>query len=398
MRAVGIICECNPFHGGHQYLIDRARVSGADAVICVMSGNFVQRGEAAILSPQARAEILAASGADAVFELPFPFSAASAEFFGRAGVEILGRLGVDELWFGSECGDVDTLWRLAEIADSPAFCTTYAARAERENGTADAYFALLSEMAGLDAVCAPNDILGISYLRAIRKLAPHLLPITVCRMGSGYRDADLPAHQFPSATALRRAWKEQGLPALDGYLSPVSVAVAAREQTEGRAPADLKHAEALVLGTLRLTPLSELETYAGLGGGLAGRLKDAASRASSLADFYALCSTKKYPDARIRRGVLAALLRVCEEDLQAPIAYVRLLAANGTGCAFVSSIRRFSGLPVLTRKTDLPTSDAAKRQFEWEQKSAHLYALCAPIFQDPSAQLRRVPLILENKK
>ena len=81
MKTVGIICECNPYHGGHEYLMKKARESGAEAVVCVMSGNFVQRGEAAVLSPHARAEILVLSGADAVVELPFPYASSSAEFF-----------------------------------------------------------------------------------------------------------------------------------------------------------------------------------------------------------------------------------------------------------------------------------------------------------------------------
>ncbi len=397
MRTVGIICECNPFHGGHQYLIDRARESGADAIVCAMSGNFVQRGEAAVLSPHARAEILIQSGADAVLELPVPFCTSGAEFFGRAGVELLGRLGVNELWFGSESGDVDALWRLAEIADSSAFAKEYAKRAEGEGGTASAYFEVLTELAGADAACASNDILGISYLRAIRKLGLPIRPVTVRRQGSGYGEKSLVEGQFPSATALRRAWKEQGLSALGGHISSLTMEIAAREQESGKAPASLANAAALVLGTFRLTPLFELEQYAGLGGGLAGRIKDAAGRATTLEELYALSATKKYPDARIRRGVLAALLRLREEDLRAPVGYARLLAANATGCAFLSSVRRTATVAVVTRQTDVPASDEAQRQLAWEHKSALLYALCTPISSDAGAQLRQSPLIFENR-
>ena len=107
MRIAGIICECNPIHGGHLYLMREARRQGADAVVCVMSGCFTQRGEAAIADPHTRAHALILGGADAVVELPFPFSCAGAEFFAAAGVEILNRLGVGELWFGSECGDLE---------------------------------------------------------------------------------------------------------------------------------------------------------------------------------------------------------------------------------------------------------------------------------------------------
>ena len=399
MKTIGIICECNPFHGGHQYLIDRAREGGADAIICVMSGNFVQRGEAAVLSPHARAEILARSGADAVVELPFPYAASSAEFFGRAGIEILSRLGVSEVWFGSETGDLSILSRYAEVADSAKFQEAYAEATEREGGTASAYFSLLAKMANDEnAACAPNDILAISYLRAIRKLNANILPVTVKRQGSGYADKGLTEGKFPSATALRNAWEEHEIEAVMAYLPDVCGEVSRREEREKRAPATLKNAERLVLGMLSLTPQEDLENCAGLGGGLAGRIRDAAQRAATLDAFWKLCATKKYPDARIRRGVLSALLRVKEEDLRAPVSYVRLLAANEIGRAFLASVRKKSELPIVTRQTDLPTTREAQRQFELETASAALYSKCLPCAAAADEQLRLPPVILESKK
>lgn len=399
MKTVGIICECNPYHGGHEYLMQQARESGADAIICVMSGNFVQRGEAAVLSPHARAEILVSSGADAVVELPFPYAASSAEFFGRAGVEILERLGVDEVWFGSETGDLNVLSRYAEVADSEAFQAAYAQATEGEGGTASAYFSILAQMANDEnAACAPNDILAISYLRAIRKLGANIRPVTVKREGSGYNEKKLVMGAFPSATALRRAWEENEIEAIMPYLPGVCGEVSRREGRAKTAPATLKHAERLVLGMLSLTPQKELEGYAGLGGGLAGRICDAAKKASTLDEFWALCATKKYPDARIRRGVLSALLRVTEADWRAKVSYVRLLAANETGRAFLSSVRRKSDLCVLTRQTNLPDTPEAARQFELESASAALYSKCLPKSVSAEEQLRRPPVILETKK
>ena len=398
MKTVGIICECNPYHGGHQYLIEKARASGADAIICVMSGNFVQRGEAAVLSPHARAEILVRSGADAVVELPFPYAVASAEFFGYAGVEILERLGVDEVWFGSETGDLNILSRYAEVAESAEFQAAYAKATEGEGGTASAYFSLLAQMVGESHACAPNDILAISYLRAIRKQGADIKPVTIKRKGSGYAESALEAGKFPSATALRRTWFESGLNAAAAHLPTACAEITAREAAEDRAPATLQNAQALVLGMLALTPQKELEGYAGLGGGLAGRICDAAKKAENLTEFWVLCATKKYPDARIRRGVLAALLRVSDADLRAPVSYVRLLAANEQGRAFLASARKSGSLPVITRQTDLPESPAAARQFELESASATLYAKCLPRATTAEEQLRRPPVILTQKK
>ena len=399
MKTVGIICECNPFHGGHEYLMKKAREGGADAVVCVMSGNFVQRGEAAVLSPHARAEILVSSGADAVFELPFPYAASSAEFFGRAGIEILSRLGIDEVWFGSESADLDTLLRYAEIADSDAFQAAYAEAVEHEGGTASAYFEILSKMANdKTASCEPNDILAISYLRAIRKLNASIRPVTIKREGSGYAETNLVMGAFPSATALRRAWEKNEIESIMPYLPGVCGEVSRREGRAKMAPATLKHATSLVLGMLALTPQKELEEYAGLQGGLAGRLHNAARKATTLDEFFELCATKKYPDARIRRGVLSALLRVKEEDLRAPVSYVRLLAANDIGRAFLAVVRKKSDLCVVTRQTDLPDTPSAARQFELESASAALYSKCLPSPIAADEQLRRPPVILETKK
>ena len=377
----------------------QARASGADAVVCVMSGNFVQRGEAAVLSPHARAEILVSSGADAVVELPFPYAASSAEFFGRAGVEILERLGVNEVWFGSETGDLAPLLRYAEVAESAEFQAAYAEAAEGEGGTASTYFSLLSKMANDEnAVCAPNDILAISYLRAIRKLGAKLRPVTIKREGSAYAEKELVMGAFPSATALRRAWEENEIEAIMPYLPGVCGEVSRREGKAKTAPATLKNAESLVLGMLALTPQAELESYVGLGGGLAGRICEAAKKAATIEEFWALCSTKKYPDARIRRGVLAALLRVTEDDVRAPVSYVRLLAANDAGRAFLASVRKDSDLCVVTRQTDLPQTSAAERQFALESASATLYSKCLPKGIAADEQLRRPPVILTAKK
>ena len=182
------------------------------------------------------------------------------------------------------------------------------------------------------------------------------------------------------------------------YLPGVCGEVSRREGRAKTAPATLKHATSLVLGMLALTPQKELEEYAGLQGGLAGRLHNAARKATTLDEFFELCATKKYPDARIRRGVLSALLRVKEEDLRAPVSYVRLLAANDTGRAFLAVARKKSDLCVVTRQTDLPDTPSAMRQFELESASAVLYSKCLPSPIAADEQLRRPPVILETKK
>ncbi len=399
MKTAGIICECNPLHGGHLHLLEAARTSGVDCVVALMSGCFVQRGDAAVADPYARAEILVRSGFDAVLELPFPFSAAGAEFFGGAGVEILSRLGVNELWFGSESGELAVLERAAELADSPVFAERYAMYTQGPSGTAEAYFHVLEEMlASRGLHFDPNDILALSYLRAIRKCGGGMVPRTVKRTGSGYRETALSKSVFPSATALRRVWKEEGFAAIRESLPDCCAAVLERETEAGRAPAAQEHAERAILSHLRLTPLEVLEGCAELGGGVGARLKGAALQSASLGELLALAATKKYTDARLRRGALFAVTGVKPEDLRRHPAYVRLLGANAVGCAFLAGVRRSASIPVVTRQSDIPMGEAADAQFDLECRARAFFTLSQPTAADAVGALCRAPFIWKGEK
>ena len=198
MKAVGIICEYNPFHAGHLHLLDAVRASGAETVICLMSGYFTQRGEAAILPPISRAAMAMAAGADLVLELPFPFAAASARYFATAGVRGLAALGVDTLAFGSEGGELAPLRAAADRAPEGDFRKT-AVNGVENVGDAAAYFTALGEP------LASNDILAVEYLRALRVEQLPLDPLAVRRVGAGYRETVWENGEFASATAIRAA-------------------------------------------------------------------------------------------------------------------------------------------------------------------------------------------------
>ncbi len=397
MKLAGIICECNPLHAGHEYLIRRAKAAGADGVVCLMSGAFVQRGEPAIVSARIRAESLLRCGADAVLELPFPYSAASAEFFAAAGVSILSRLGVQELWFGSECGDIDLLSRLASLAESPEFQETYAKAASGNRGTAEAFFEALAKEGDvpLASACSPNNILAISYLRAILRQRAEIRPVTVTRQGNGYRDTTLSSTQYPSATALRALWRAEGVEAVLPHLPKACRDCFASADT---APPDWKYAERLILGHFRLTAPTRLERFAELHGGLGARMSCTARDAVSLEDFLSRSATKKYPHARLRRAILFALTEVTDTDLRTPPAYVRLLAANTVGCSFLARSRRESSIPVVTRRTDLPSDPAAQHQAALEERAVACLSYCFPSIANDIDPWTQAPLILKNEK
>ena len=370
MRIAGIVCECNPFHGGHAHLIESARADGADAIVCVMSGEFVQRGEAAIVNERIRAEALVRGGADLVLELPFPYSAASAEHFAAAGVRMLDRLGATELWFGSECGDLSLLSRLASACDDESFLSDYRATLTDACGTAEAYFDCLSGFVGEDISCASNDILAISYLRAIGAIGSGMRPVTVRRVGSAYRETEPDQSCDPSATALRRLWRTEGTEAVLPYLPEATHAA----YTDAKI-ADWKHAERLAIGCLRLTPPEQLERCAALSGGLGRRLSGAALSARTWEEMLSLAATKKYTTARLQRGILFALTGITDADLLTVPAYARLLGANAVGRAHLARLRRAGSFPVVTRRADLPDTPEAQRQARWSETAHALYTL-----------------------
>ena len=213
--------------------------------------------------------------------------------------------------------------------------------------------------------------------------------VTVKREGSAYLDEQLSANGLPSATALRRKWREDGVETILPFLPPACSKVMAH----AGGPADLAYAERLILGHFRLTPADVLESAAELSGGLGSRMSQAAQKASDLEEFFTLSATKKYPNARLRRGILFTLTGITQKDLRTPPAYVRLLAANGVGCDLLSRCRRHADIPVVTRRTDLPDTDAARAQAEIEARAWGLYTLCLPRATSVEGLWRTSPII-----
>lgn len=395
MKIAGIICECNPLHGGHLYLMREARRHGADGVVCVMSGCFTQRGEAAIAEPRLRAKmILAEGGADAVFELPFPYSAAGAEYFAAAGISLLDRLGVDELWFGSECGENETLKRGAEIAMSEAFAQAYRDRCRSQaGGTAQGYLELLREMGGADGLLS-NDILGVAYWKAVLARGSSMRPVTVKRQGSGYLEKTLTEGMFPSASALRASLATEGIASWKPYLSDVSLQLMGEELERGMAPADLRLAERGILSALRLISPERLEQTPELNGGLGRRVAELAHSAVSLQDLLRQSVTKKYTEARVRRGILFALTGIEDADLRREPAYAVLLAANEMGCRFLAERKKIRSVAVVTCHGDLPRDEHSKRQEHLTRAAFALYGMMLPTPQTTEVFLRRASEIL----
>ena len=396
-KTVAIICEFNPFHNGHAYLFSRVRtLLGADTVlIAIMSGNYVQRGTPAILNNQARARSATECGADLVFELPFPYSASSAERFATAGVHIANALGcVDHLAFGSESADADALCEIAARMECDAFRRAYEEiDKEQTIGSAQkacaAYKRLYGELP--DALLQPNSILGIEYIRALIRAKSGIKPIAVPRIGMPH-DAEGMDADVVSASAIRRLLAD-GEEALAFTKLPTETRdIFVEEMHAGRAPVMYDGLLRYALLHYRLCEPRGLKKAEGLGDGLGDRFCKAAWSNATPTDFFESVRTKRYTDAYLRRAVLYGLFGVTRVDLNAPPPYTQLLAMTNNGQKVLAAIRHTAEIPILTKPADYKTLDtAARKAAELSLRADSLYCALFPFPTAPSDLLRYSP-------
>jgi len=398
---VGVICEFNPLHNGHAYLLEHARQLAGDkgCVICVMSGRSTQRGECAVIEPFARGRMAISGGADLVVELPFPWSSGSAEAFATAGVYILAALGVQHLIFGSECGNIKLMEQVAERMNSGDFAERYAALCRSGLGTAAAYVQAIQETSYDISKDFPasNDLLGLSYLSAIRQLGVQMAVHTVKRMGQDYRDEILTDVSFPSATALRRLMDEAACDPLclstmlEDTMPGDALNILLEEVAAGRAPVSTALLHPYYHTYFRLWDADHPIT-AELGGGLAGHLHKCALSAKTPLEFMTAIATKQYTNARLRRGMLFAVTGVTEEDIKSSPVYTQLFAANQRGRAYLSVIRKASDtipVQVVTKPADAPDG----RQKVLSKQMDALFTLCLPDPKEAGWLTKKTPNI-----
>ncbi len=386
MKDFGIICECNPFHNGHARLFTEARAMGAERIVCVMSGNAVQRGELAVADRYLRAEILVRCGADLVLELPYPWSAGSAEYFSAAAVSILSDY-VDHIVFGSESGNLSLLAEAASVAGTEEFRERLTERLIAGEGAAHAYFEELAAH-GFKPLSS-NDLLGIEYIRASHRLGLPMIFDTVRREGMAYRDSALKEGENPSATALRTILAEGDLDRLGAYM-PSEAARLLQEAEDAGALTDFTLVDAAILLHFRLCSPHDLEALAELGGGIAERACALAREVRTGEEWFARLRTKRYTDAKLRRAILFGVTGVLASLLAGSPSYTTLLAANEKGRALLSERRKGKRIPLVTKPADAPACEqrAAADRLEG------LFSLARPTRTTPSDALKKSAFLL----
>lgn len=374
MGVTGIICEYNPLHLGHKKQIDRIKATYPNTgIVCLMSGNYVQRGHPAVLDKSLRAQAAIDCGADLVLELPVTACLSSAEGFAQEGVRILGSF-CNRLCFGTESGSKESLLATAQALLSPRFSDALHAELEKGISFPAARQQALQAM-GLqtDTLTYPNDILATEYCKAILSQGLSMEPMPIVREGS-YHDTDIDAEN-PSATAVR----ERMLTGSD-WLQYVPQEA---RQLFSQAPLhSLAYGERAILYRLRTMTDAEFEALPYGSEGLWRKLMHNARTLATLEEIITATKSKRYTHTRLSRMVMCAFLGITQQDIAAPAPYVRALAFNDRGRTILKSARQFGLFP--------NAGEAVENPYQLlERRAGRLYSLFCTDRQPPQQEENR---------
>lgn len=379
MKVSGIICEYNPFHNGHLYHIQQTRKNGATHIVAVMSGNFVQRGDVAVMDKLDRARLAVKSGADLVIELPVQYSLSSAENFAAGAVYLLDSLGaVDELSFGSECGDIDKLRNALETTRNAAVEHADDIRQIMEKGYTYPR-ALTSVINGMDSETAsiisqPNNLLAIEYIKALANYSSDIIPFTIKRDSSAH-DAPPASGSSASASFIREKIETERSTAGIRHYVPELWADALSSAFSKGETASLSRLERVLLYKLRTSSADEIARISDVGQGLENRIYGA-RMAGSLDELLFTVKTKRYTMARIRRIMLTFLIGVTKEDMEILPPYGRILAFNERGREILARAKDSAKIPYGSSIAKLSQlSETAERFAELEIRASDIYGL-----------------------
>lgn len=416
--AAGIIAEYNPFHLGHRYLIEEARLrTGAEFIIVVMSGNFVQRGEPALFEKSLRARMALMCGADLVLELPAPFATGSAEDFAAGAVSLLGGLGcVSFLAFGSELGQTAPLEDMARrLSHETPLYREHLKKALSQGNAYPKARAIALEAMGmgrqeLETVKSPNNLLGIEYLKALHRQNLPIRPVAVQRKGAGYHAGHIPRDgAFASASGIRQAVFRSAQP-ISGPGEPLEAGFPFPPSVLSQIPEEIRplYQEGMLLpvfpddcsALLNYRILSCMEQdvpfreFSDISPELEGRLKEKAFFADSFTGRIRSLKTRQYTYTRISRGLLHLLLTIRGEDmayyrrhLPKPASetaspdpgclYARILGFRRQAAPLFKQLKEASVIPLIPKAADAENylADEAKRLWKQDIFCSHIYPI-----------------------
>lgn len=369
MKTAAIVCEYNPFHNGHKFHIEETkRQTGADAVVLIMSGNFVQRGDVAIFAKALRAKAAILGGADLVLELPTPISCASAEFFASGAVSILDALGiVDFLSFGAESPESEDILKIASLlAKEPKELSD---KIKMYSNTGLSYplarAKATEDILGEDAaktLSSPNNILGIEYCKALIKLQSRISPFPILRKGADH-DSKTTFENIASATHIRELILNGNQAEADKYMPDFAVEIFKDAKRHS-----IKALEKSILCELIKMPAEALANIADVSEGLENRIKATLTPSVSLDELIESIKTKRYTHSRISRIILSAFLGITDSQRRTSPMYIKVLDHNETGQKVIAAAKKSAALPIVRNTSQINKLKNPDLKAIWEKE------------------------------
>ena len=389
-RVLGIIAEYNPFHNGHLYHIAKSiEETGAQYVVAVISGNFVQRGNTSIVNKWIKTRMALLNGVDLVIELPTIYSISSAENFAEGAIKIFNSLGiVDTISFGMEAKDIATLNNIANVlySEPKEYVTILLHELKKGNSypkaRENALMMYLNDIKRYANVMAgSNNILGIEYLKALKKTKSTILPIGIKREKVLYNDKYI-VDEFASATAIRKMLMTKQLNDISKVMPRSSYLQLGEELKKGHYVIDISRLEKEIIYTLRKMSVEEISNLPDVSEGLENSIKNAANSCNTLEELINIVKTKRFTQTRIQRILLYSLLDVTKKKMETSkkiTPYARVLGFNNKGKELISEMMRLNPkLNVITsvkKYIDTVANKNLKEMLETDILATNIYTL-----------------------
>lgn len=406
MKSVGLIVEYNPFHNGHAFHLSEARKkTGADIVIAVMSGNFLQRGEPALVSKWTRAKMALAAGVDIVFELPYLFATQQAEIFANGAVSILAASGCEAICFGSESGNITDFEQTVEFIQAHDSRFQQQVKVHISKGVSYpkalslAFKDLLPDESVID-LSKPNNILGYQYIKSVQQQAKPMRIVTIQRKNADYHDEQLPLEPIASATSIRKAlFKEnQSIDEIKQYLpqTTFNLLLEYKEKNRGFHNWEL-YWPFLKFKLLQSSPEELSEIYE-VEEGIEHRLLSTVMQADSFHDFMTKLKTKRYTWSRLQRICLHILTNAKKTEMKkaaSGVSYLRLLGMSEKGRVYLNKQKHLLHLPLISKLASYKGDET-----NLDIRAARIYSLGLPSLnttENINSEFKEIPILHETK-
>ena len=389
-KVLGIIAEYNPFHNGHLYHLQQSlKSTGSSYSIAVISGNFTQRGSTSLINKWDKAKIALQNGIDLVIELPVLYSISSAENFAEGAIKILNSLQiVDYLSFGSEVGDISSLNTIADVLYKEPKEYKNILSHELSKGLSfpkareNALLMYLNDIRHFtNILSSPNNILGIEYLKALKKYKSNIIPFTIERYNSQYNDTSYTGN-IASSTAIRNIIKNNGFDILRKVVPEHTFSNILENIKNGHVVSDLSVFEKEIIYNLRKMSIEQIANLCDVSEGLEYAIKNTANSCNSIVEFLNIIKSKRYTNTRLQRILLYALLDITKKDIalsKKALPYIRILGFNEKGKYLISEIAKINPkLEIITsvkRFLDTSNNKTSKYILEKDIWATNVYTI-----------------------